>query len=205
MANAPKWAPGGEPLFDPPRNVQPISAVRGTMLLIDWRWLREHALFDAYAEALGKDRALLDATASEWVPFPLGLAHWEALDRLALPRETLYGMGVFMGEHAHNVVLSTLVRLAGKLGVSPFAALGQSHKLWTRSWNGGGMAAYRTGERAARVELFQASVLRTTAFRSGLPGVIVSGIAPFCKRPVVVEEMEARTPSSVSLRIGWQA
>jgi hypothetical protein len=67
---------GEKPLFDPPLDVRPASAVRGTLLLIDWRWLREHGLFDAYAKALGSSRALLEADAADWVPFPLGLAHW---------------------------------------------------------------------------------------------------------------------------------
>jgi hypothetical protein len=193
-----------EPLFDPPRGVALVSAVRGTLLLIDWRWLREHGLFDAYVGALGTSRALLDAVAADWVPFPLGLAHWQAIDALELPREQLVAMGTFMGDHAHNVVLSTLVRLAGKLGMSPWPALGQCHKLWMRSWRGGGMAAYRTGDRSARIEVLHASVVATRAFRIGVTGTIVAGIAPFCRRPAVVEDANARTPTSISLRASWQ-
>jgi hypothetical protein len=196
--------PHEEPLFDPPREVRPVSAVRGTLLLIDWRWLREHGLFDAYAAALGSSRSLLDADAADWVPFALGRQHWAALDALELPREQVVDMGTHMGEHAHNIVLATLVRLAGKLGMSPWPALGQCHKLWMRSWRGGGMAAYRTGPHSARVEVLQASVVGARAFRVGVTGTIVAGISPFCQRPVVVEDAEARTPTSMSLRVSWQ-
>jgi hypothetical protein len=192
-----------EPLFPPPRDTGPVSAVRGTLLLIDWRWLREHGLFDAYAKALGTSRALLAVEASQWVPFPLAQAHWEALDGLALPREQQVALGVHMGEHAHNVVLATLVRLAGRLGMSPWLALTQCHKLWMRSWQGGGMAAYRTGERSARVDVIEASVVRTAAFRVGVTGTVVAGIAPFCRNPVVIEEPDARTRMSISLRVTW--
>jgi hypothetical protein len=114
-------------------------------------------------------------------------------------------MGTFMGEHAHNIVLATLVRLAGKLGMSPWLALGQCHKLWTRSWRGGAMAAYRTGSLSARVEILQASVVGACAFRTGVTGTIVAGIAPFCRRPIAIEDAEARTPTSMSLRVSWQA
>jgi hypothetical protein len=196
--------PGEEPLFEPPRDARPVTAVRGTLLLIDWRWLREHGLFDAYSTALGSSRSLLEADASDWVPFPLGRAHWTALDALELPREQLVALGTHMGEHAHNIVLATLVRLAGKLGMSPWPALGQCHKLWMRSWLGGGMAAYRTGERSARIEVLEASVVGARAFRVGVTGTIVAGVAPFCRRPVVVEDRDARTPTSMSLRVTWQ-
>ena len=196
---------GDEPLFDPPREVEPVSAVRGTLLLIDWRWLRENRLFDAYAAALGRSRALLDATASEWVPFSLGIAHWEALDALELSREQQVAMGRFMGEHAHNIVLATLVRLAGKLGMSPWPALAQCHKLWIRSWRGGAMAAYRTGARSARVELFQASVVGKWSFRTGIVGTVLAGLEPFCHRASVVEDAEARTPTSIALRLTWHS
>jgi hypothetical protein len=203
-ANAKTVSMEEEPLFDPPRDVKPVSGVRGTLLLIDWHWLREHGLFDAYAEALAGSRALLEAGAADWVPFPLGRAHWEALDALELPREQIVAMGTYMGEHAHNVVLATLVRLAGKLGMSPWPALGQCHKLWMRSWRGGGMAAYRTGARSARVDVMEASVVGTRAFRVGVTGTIVAGIAPFCRKAVVVEDAAARTPTSISLRVSWQ-
>jgi hypothetical protein len=204
VTDAARVVQGEEPLFEPPK-VHPVTAVRGTLLLIDWRWLRENGLFDAYTEALGGSRELLEATASTWVPFPLGRTHWEALDAMRLSREQQVAMGTFMGEHAHNVVLATLVRLAGKLGVSPWAPLGQCHKLWTRSWRGGGMAAYRLGPSAARIEVFGASVLATRTFRTGITGTIVAGITPFCRKPVAVEQSEARTPTSISLHVGWQA
>jgi hypothetical protein len=193
----------GEALFPRP-NVGPIEAVRGSLLVIDWRWLREHGLFERYADALGSARSLLHATATEWVPFPHGMAHWRALDALGLSPSVEHDVGKFLGEHVHNVVLTTLVRLAGKLGVTPWAALLQSHKLWLRSWQGGGMAVYRAGEHAARVEILGAQVVQAHAFRNGVTGTIEAGIAPFCSKAVIVERPEERTPSSIVLRVSWQ-
>jgi hypothetical protein len=204
MAEAAKAYGIGEPLYDPPSGVEPVSAVRGTLLVLDWRWLRENGLFDGYAAALGRARGLLDVTASEWVPFPEALEHWRALDTLGLSPQREHEIGKFLGEHVHNIVLATLIRLAGNLGVSPWTALSQSHKLWLRSWRGGGMAVYRTGERSARVEISNAQVVQTHAFRNGVAGTIDAGIAPFCQKPVVTEQPEARTPTSLVLRVSWQ-
>jgi hypothetical protein len=190
-------------LFEPPLDVEPIRAVRGALIVIDQRWLEDHGLLARYAEAIAGDRELLDVTAAHWVPFPLGMAHWRALDALALPPEQQLEMGCNMGERAHNVVLSTLIRLAGALGVSPWPALGQCHKLWLRSWRGGGMAAYRTGAHAARVEILNAEVTQARAFRNGVPGTVRAGIAPFCNGPAVTEIREARTATSMALRVTW--
>jgi hypothetical protein len=192
-------------LFEPPREVAPIVAVRGSLLVIDWMWLRQNGLFDRYESALGASRRLLDVTASAWVPFPLAMDHWRALDTLDLSAETAHAVGKFLGEHVHNVVLSTMIRLAGQLGMTPWAALGQSHKLWTRSWKGGGMAVYRTGERSARVEILNAEVVQARTFRHGVGGTIEAGIAPFCRSSVVSERADERTPKSIVLRVSWQS
>jgi hypothetical protein len=174
------------------------------LLLIDWRWLREHDRLQAYTEALGDSRSLLDAAASEWIPHAVGRRHWEAIHAIQLSREQLVAMGTFMGERANNVVLATLVRLAGKLGASPWPALGQCYKLWTRSWRGGGVAAYRHGEHSARLEVFGASTFALRCFRTGIIGTITVGLAAFCREPVVVERADARTATSISLRVSWQ-
>jgi hypothetical protein len=196
--------PKGDPLFEPPQNLAPVTGVRGSLLVIDWRWLRENGHFDRYCAALGRSRELLDVSASEWVPFPLGLQHWLALDKLGLPPSTETAIGKFLGEHVHNVVLNTLIRLAGKLGVTPWAALAQCHKLWLRSWQGGGMAVYKTGEHTARIEILSAAVAQAHAFRNGMLGTIEAGIAPFCKKAVIAERSEERTDMSFVLRASWQ-
>jgi hypothetical protein len=205
MATAPSERIKGEPLSEPPKHAVPVEAVRGTLLLIDWRWLRENALFDAYRSALGPGDALLATTASEWVPFPAAMAHWRALDSLQLSPSREHEIGKFLGEHVHHIVLGTLVRLAGQVGVSPWVALGQCGKLWQRSWRGGALTAYRQGPTTARLELLNAPVVASHAFRHGVTGTVLAGIAPFCTRPIVTERSEERTSTSIVLRASWQA
>jgi len=204
LTNASMIEPKGEPLFDPPRDVRPMVAVRGSVLVLDWRWLREVGYFEKYEAALGAARGLLDITATEWVPFPHGMAHWQALDALGLSPALERDTGKFVGKHLHNVVLNTLIRLAGKLGVTPWAALMQCHKLWMRSWQGGGMAVYRTGERSARLEILNAEVVQSRAFRNGLAGAVEAGVEAFCQKASILEKPDERTATSFVLRVSWQ-
>jgi hypothetical protein len=196
--------PKGEPLFDPPSDAPPMEAVRGSVMVVDWRWLRENGVFDAYASALGASRRLLDVTAGEWVSFPFAMDHWRAIESLGLPAATEHAIGKYLGERVHNVVLNTLIRLAGHLGVTPWVALEQAHKLWLRSWRGGGLAAYRTGDDSARVEVLNAHIVRSHTFRNALGGTIEAGIAPFCRKPVISERVDERTGSSMVLRVSWE-
>jgi len=190
-------------LYPPPRGLSPLDAVRGSILVLDWQWLRGHELMDAY-EGVLDDRTVLSATATDWMPFPAASAHWRALDRLDLPPATLDTVGRFVGEHVHNAFLATLIRLAGQLGVSPWSALRQSHKLWTRSWRGGGVVVQRLSQHAARFDVVEApAVASSRFFRGSFRGAVAVGIAQLCARALVVELNELRTASSFALRVSW--
>ena len=192
-------------LYPAPR-ASPVVALRGTIFFLDWCWLRENDLFDRYQLLLepSKRREVLDVTVAMWVPIGLGLAHYRALDSLSLTRTQLFDVGWGASDRVHGMVLKTMIRLAGQLGVTPWLALRQSHKLWERSWNGGRVLAAREGERAALVEVRDASVVQSRFFRGSLAGAVASGIAPFCARPNVVELDERRTNTSFRVRIAWQ-
>jgi hypothetical protein len=192
----------GDPLYPMPPSLAPLDAVRGSILVLDWRWLRENALFEAYDKALA-ERSLLAAAASDWVPIDAALGHWDALEALALPSTSIAEIGHFVGAHVHGAFLRTLVQLAGQLGTSPWAALKQTQKLWERSWRGGGVAIHRTGSSSAQIAVVKAAVARSPFFRGSFRGAVAEGIAPLCQRPLIVELEEARTPMSFTLRASW--
>jgi hypothetical protein len=194
----------GEPLYAPPQDVAPVSAVRGSVLVLDWLWLRENNHFERYSTALGLARGLLEVTPQEWVPFPQGMAHWRAIEALGLTEQQEFELGKFNAERKHHQVLLTLMRLAGSVGVTPWLALTQCHKLWLRAWDGGGMAVYRIGEHIARVELINNPLFKHRQFRNGMRGAVAAGITPFCKSPVVQEITAERTPSTIVVRASWK-
>jgi hypothetical protein len=181
-----------------------MDGMRGSVILLDWRYLRDTNLIDRYRDALGPDSPLLGAVAAEWVPLPLVIEHYRALDALGMTLSEAIEVGKTVGPRVHGVVLNTLVRLAGQLGVGPVAALGQGYKLWTRSFRGGGVTSFKTGDHAARIEVQQTAISQSRFFRGSFIGVTIAGLAPFCKSVVVQEKAEGRTPTGFVLRVTWE-
>lgn len=195
----------GQLLYELPALIKPLDAVRGTVLVLDWRALRAFGIHAAYEAAIPPPQrtALLSATAGSWVALELLVAHYQALDSLGLDEALMGRIGEAVGEGVHGAFLSTLVRLAGKLGVSPWRALEQSYKLWVRSWRGGAIRVSRVGERLAHVSLLETPVCASPFFRASFAGALRAGIAPFCTAPVVHEVTGSRPDKGVLYRATW--
>jgi len=190
-------------LYALPAALRDLDGMRGSVIVLDWRWLRDNGMFDKYTDALGPNHPLLRAAAAEWVDLPLVLEHYRALDALDMTHSEAIEVGKTVGPRIHGVVLKTLVRLAGQLGVGPFVALGQSYKLWTRSFRGGGVAVYRTSDRSTRIEVHKSVIVQSRFFRASFIGVTIAALEPFCTGAVVQERAEGRTDTSFVMRVSW--
>jgi hypothetical protein len=188
-----------------PAKLHDMDGMRGSVILLDWRWLRDNDMFERYKDALGVGNPLLNAGAAEWVNLPLVLEHYRALDALDMTQSEAIEVGKTVGPRVHGVFLNTLVRLAGQLGVGPRSALANGYKLWVRSFRGGGVASFSTGERSARIEVLQTPIARSRFFRASFIGVTTAGLEPFCKNALVQERAELRTDTSFVLRATWDA
>ena len=197
----------GQPLYQLPAAIKPLDAVRGTVLALDWRALRSFGIYADYQTGLtlAQRTQLLEVTAGSWVPLELVLAHYHALDVLGLERDVIHRVGESVGEGVHGAFLSTLVRLAGKLGVSPWLALEQCYKLWVRTWRGGGISVVRVGERVAHVSLIETPVCASSFFCTSFAGALCAGIAPFGKSPEADEVPGSRSHNAVEYRVAWGA
>jgi hypothetical protein len=195
----------GEPLYALPANLRPLEAVRGSILFLDWTWLRTHGHYDAYAERIEAPYrdALLGATTSDWVGLEPMLAHYRALDAIKLSRQDAFDVGRLVGERLHGALLATILRLAGGLGATPWLALGQAHKMWGRTWRGGGIAVHRLHERAARAESIGNPCAVSPFHRVSFSGAFAIGLSSLCKASRIEEIDEARTRDSFALNVEW--
>jgi hypothetical protein len=194
------------PLYAVPTSIPPLTAARGSIVVMDWQALREHGLFDAYVAAVSAQpwAALGELTTGSWVPLELLREHYLALDSLQLQDALIRDIGREVGERVHGAFLLTLIRLAGKCGMSPWLALEQTYKLWTRTWNGGSIVVHRVGATHARIALSDAPVCHSRFFCTSLAGVIHAGLAPFGRDLGVELVSGGRSGSTVSYRVSWQ-
>ena len=201
-----RFGESGQPLYALP-DVAPLSAARGTILSQDWQVLAELGLYDAYVAATDKRLwpELSAVTAGSWVALALVREHYRALDALQLEEAVIRGMGQTVGERVHGAFLSTLIRLAGKLGMSPWIGLEQMYKLWTRSWRGGAVTVHRLTDTSARVAIFEAPVCSSGFFCDSFAGALIGGVAQFGKEATVMTVSGSRTPTAVAYRVTWTA
>ena len=195
----------GEPLYELPGDLARLEAVRGSILFLDWTWLRGHDRYDAYVARIEDEHksALLGAATSDWVPLATTLAHYRALDSIGLTQREAFDVGRLVGERVHGAMLATILRLAGGLGASPWLALKQAHKMWERTWRGGGIDVRRVHERRARVESVRNPLAISPFFRASFSGAFAVGIDSLCKTSRVEEEPRERGPESFVLTVEW--
>lgn len=195
-------------LFELPQGIVPLNAARGTILALDWYAFRQLGFYDAYVAAMPAPlwAAFSAVTAGSWVPLDLVREHYHVLDGLQLEQNVMRTVGRIVGERVHGTFLSTLIRLVGKSGmVSPWLALEQVYKLWTRSWQGGGITVHRQADTAARVTIVQTSLCSSDFFCTSFSGAVAAGVAPFGKGTAVQLINASRTGTSVAYRVTWSA
>jgi hypothetical protein len=193
------------PLRVPRERLAPVTRIRSTLLLSSLQSLRARALFERYLAALEPDMhaPLLDLVAGVWVPVQVALAHYRACDALRLSADEQTAMGHDVSNRVQGTVLAVTARAARGMGVTPWAALVQSPRLWDRVFGGGGGVEVRkAGPKDARVELMGLVLLDLAYFRHAYRGAFLAGLGLFCRR-VYVEVEEDRPAMSAVFRVSW--
>jgi hypothetical protein len=186
-------------------NPSEMDAMRGTNFVGGLRWLREQGLEARYLASLPTDlhEAVLLAEASAWVPMPVVLAHYEALDALDLSFERRIEFGAAVSRTINGVVLTTIARLAGSAGLSPLTPLSRAAKLFARNYRGGAVAVYQTAPTEARFEVQGAPMASSPCHRDNILGALIDGSRPFADDVRVTEIVPKRTARSYAFRLRW--
>lgn len=185
--------------------VTPVSHVRSTLLASSILALRERGYIDRYLENLPPElhSTMLAVVAGSWLPVSVGLAHYEAADRVGLSAREQFEIGLGVAERVQNSLLGTLVRVARTAGVTPWNGLEQFQRLWDRLLQGGAGAVYRLGPKEARVEIHGVPLVGVAYFRNGWRGMFAGSGQLFARRVYVTEIVARTTPTSMALRVAW--
>jgi hypothetical protein len=183
----------------------PASSVRTTLISSSLRSLRAHGHFDRYARALPREHheAVLRSLGPSWLPIEHAVAHYTACDALGLGQDELNAIGSEVGERIQGTFMGTLAKTMTTLGVTPWLPFGQFQRLWDRVFQGGGVAVYRLGPSAARVEIRSVCLARIEYFRRAFGGVIHGSTLLFCKKATVRVLPELCGPDRLGFSCTW--
>lgn len=165
-------------VLDFPSPIEPVSAVRSTLLTSSLASLRARGLFARYdlAQRSRHRDAILNCVAGEWLDINVAFAHYEACDAIGLSREEQVGIGRDVSKRIHDTFLRLIVKVARGVGVTPWTLLAKSNTLRARLLNGGGIRVTRLGRTSARIEIAEIPLFRVPYFQNAVLGVYQAGV-----------------------------
>ena len=187
-----------------PERVALATEIRSTTLVSSRNILRTGGVFDAYLGHLSAEHAkALDAlVAGTWVPMALGVAHYEAVERLGFSVQHAKDNGRAVAQTVQNSHFATLVRTLGR-GVTLWSVLPRLPSFFARLVNGGACAVYKRGPKDALVEIHGVPIARFAYVRSGWAGMFESTLELVAQRVYAVDESPGGTQMLARLLITW--
>jgi hypothetical protein len=198
----------GELILDYPKPLEPVTAIRSTLITSSLSSLRERGLFARY-EALQTSphrHKILNLVAGEWLTLDVALAHYQACDALGLSESEQFGIAKDVSRRIHETFLSLIVKTARGVGVTPWILLPRGNAMVSRLCIGGGVRVWKLGPKSARIELARLPHLALPYARNGLVGLYAAAVE------LLAENVTARVVKSESfdparllvLRIDWE-
>jgi hypothetical protein len=159
----------------PPR-VQPVRAVRSTLIQSSIKSLREAGHLERWRALVDPaHRARLEeAIAPEWLPIEVVMAHYAACDALQLSAHELNQLGEQTGQRLNGTLLSALTNSIRSAGFNPWLALPHFDRLHARLFQGASAQFVRRGPKDLSIEWRGMSLYRTTYYRHAYCGFVRS-------------------------------
>jgi hypothetical protein len=156
-------------------HVEPVlraSTVRSTLLQQSLKGLKLHGLYDRWCDQIEQSdrQRIVEAIAPEWLPIELGLAHYEACDRLDVDDDLLGIIGEGTGQRVQSTLLATSAKLAQTVGMTSSVAAHSFSRIWPRLFQGGSIEFVKVGPKDSRLEVRAAVLSRSRYFRAALCG-----------------------------------
>jgi len=180
--------------------------VRTTLLVSSLQSLRRRQHFEDYQRHLPAERhaAVQSMIAGQWAPMELGVAHYQACQALRLTTAEMNLIGKEVGDRIEGTFLATMVRMAGRVGATPWTAMQQAGRLYERIFRGGGgLSIVKAGPKEARAHLVGVPLAGIPYFVVAMAGVFEVGAELFCSKAYAREVPGSRTPTRVALVIAW--
>jgi hypothetical protein len=193
------------PLPAPLESIGLATHLRSTLVASSLESLRRRGRLDQYRTLVVPEHreAIFDIVAGLWLPIDVGLAHYEAVDRLGFTPEEQSQIGAEVSHKIHDTFLGVVMKAATQAGVTPWTLLLKGNQLFGRLFQGGGgTRVVKLGPKDARADVVGIPILAVPYFRTAICGLYQAAISVFCTR-CYVQETGRRVPTAVTLRISW--
>jgi hypothetical protein len=189
-----------------PRNeIPPVKRVRGQWIASSLRAVRERGLMDKYLSQLPEEHhfTIRSTPVHEWLPAEVVVAHYAALDALALTQEDILAIGSSVVIHGHGKAIEVALRVIPTSLLNVFSVLAKADRLWDRAFDGGALAILRLGPKEARIDIIGLPFAHLTYPRVAIRGVI-TGVLRLLVKIVYVNDVTTFTTGNVlSYSVSW--
>jgi hypothetical protein len=197
----------GELILDYPMGMEPVTAIRSTLITSSLSSLRERGLFERY-DALQSSphrQKILNVVAGEWLPLEVAVAHYEACEALGLSESEQFAIGKDVSRRIHATFLNLIVKAARGVGMTPWILLRRGNDMNGRLCIGGGIRIRKLGPSSVRVELACLPHLRIPYVRNGLVGLYAAAVELLAENVTArIVKSESPDPARLMvLRIDW--
>lgn len=199
--------------FFPPAQVELLSlppllveanAVRGSVLALSMRNVREAGMTNAYYETLDTDLlwAVRNLPQTGWVPMDVAVGHYSALEALGMTARDARRAGEKLTKGLDGSFAGTVVRRLQTDGaVSPRSLAPRLGLLWSRWVRGGGLRVSETGDREVRIDVRAMPLMRFRYCRDGFEGVLNASFGLLARKATV--RATVVHPDGVTYRAHW--
>lgn len=189
----------------PPARAKPVRAVRSTLVTSGLGVLQARGLFDRYLAAIGdRHRAEVHGiVAGAWLPAEFMHAHYAAWDTLGLSAAEVRAIGRTIGSGVRDTMQLALKHLANGIGATPWAAMAQYGRLWSRAFDGGGIRIDRIGPKEASLVFTELPFSRSAYFRGSLLAIHEDALGLFATKMYARVVPSRAAPEGLEIRLSW--
>lgn len=195
------------PFPEPFERLEPVSAIRSTLIASSLQSLKARNLLSRYTEQLPVEyhSSVLHCIAGQWFPLEVGFAHYRACDSLELSIELQREIGSDVSRRIHETFLGTVLQMARGVGVTPWTVLPKGNQIFARILRGGGTQVTKLGPKDATIEVGKLPLLEINYFRTAMQGIYQAAVGMFAQRAHVrIVAAKSRAPGSLTtLHVSW--
>jgi hypothetical protein len=186
--------------------VEPVTDVRSTLLLAGIQSVRAKGLYTQYSDVLSPEvhARIVGLAGGTWVPVELAVAHYSAMDRLAIDRLTIEALGADVAQRTWKHILAPVFARAKRIGPKPWEAFSHAQETVKLNWRGGDIQITKESETQALYEWAGQPCASVPYFVTSFGSFMRALTNLFSSRAYSSVVPERSSPTTIALRLSWE-